>query len=201
MPKPTPPFDPLTLQEPEGKRSCLLDAVCKCVLLLFCWMAGWPAGSQFVFLALVLVVAVVAVAVHWAMLAAQCRPHCTPSALQLRRPYRRWTMLAQWSPARLKAAPTGAGAGKPAAAAVNRLLTPAALSTAKLCRCLAPGVGGWRPACGGGRAMEDEAEPGGRRMRPGVPACLPQACAGMSPPCPSAGGAQPNQAPPVNPWP
>ena len=138
-------------------------------------MAGWPAGSQFVFLALVLVVAVVAVAVHWAMLAAQCRPHCTPSALQLRRPYRRWTMLAQWSPARLKAAPTGAGAGKPAAAAaaVNWLLTRAALSTAaKLCRCLAPGVGGWLPACGGGRATEGEAEPGGCRMRPGVPACL-----------------------------
>ena len=64
-----------------------------------------------------------------------------------------------------------------AAAAVRRVLTPALAvrQAATPCRCLRPGAGGWRRACGGGKAVRKAAEPGGGQgsacRRSAHPAC------------------------------
>jgi hypothetical protein len=141
MPEPTPPFDPLPSQEPEGKRGLLagwvLFAVADCSCLVG-WLVGWVVGWLAARLACVSRSDGGYCSVGALGLAgAQRLLHRTPSALQPRRPHWGWILLAQRSPPLRTAAPTGAGTGKPAAAAVKWLLTPAALSTAaKLCRCL-----------------------------------------------------------------
>ena len=103
------------------------------------WLADWPAG-QLACVSCTVAGGCSGCSVGALGLAgAQPLPHRTPAALQLRRPHWGWILRAQWSPPHRRAVPTGAGAGKPAAAAaaVKWLLTPAALSTAaKLCRCL-----------------------------------------------------------------
>ena len=72
MPEPTPPFDPLPSQEPEGKRGLLAswvlsaDACCCCLVgWLVGWVAGWPPG----WLVCHAVMVVIAMSVHWALLA------------------------------------------------------------------------------------------------------------------------------------